>query len=207
VPYNTRIDNRTVTVEGSVEGRIIFLDLEASGLHRTSYPIEVGWAFLDLSAESFLLRPAPEWTGWGWWLESEKIHGISRAECLRDGIDVRHAAQRLNATLSGAQLYCDSPGFDGDWLRKLFAASGIEPAFDLQLRDALTPIRAALARRGEDHRVIGQRLQAVCPRPHRAAADARYLAALYRSAIEPGFLERLEAGELAISGPGHPGIP
>jgi len=50
-------------VEGSVEGRIIFLDLEASGLHRTSYPIEVGWAFLDFTADGFLLRPAPDWTG------------------------------------------------------------------------------------------------------------------------------------------------
>lgn len=182
-------------MEGRVEGRIIFLDLEASGLHRTSYPIEVGWAFLDLSAAGFLLRPAPEWTAWDWSFESEKIHGISRVECLRNGIDVRDAAQRLNEALSGAHLYCDSPGFDGDWLRKLFAASGIEPAFDLQLRDVLTPIRTALAQRGEDHRVVAQRLQAVCPRPHRAAADARYLAAFYRSAMEPGFLEQLEAGE------------
>jgi hypothetical protein len=182
-------------MEDSVEGRIIFLDLEASGLHRTSYPIEVGWAFLDLHAEGFLLRPAPEWTGWDWSFESEKIHGISRAECLRSGIDVWDAARRMNDAFAGAHLYCDSPGFDGDWLRKLFAASCIEPAFDLQLRDVLTPIRTALAQRGEDHRLIEQRLQAVCPRPHRAAADARYLTAFYRSAMEPGFLEQLETGE------------
>jgi hypothetical protein len=194
-------------VEGNVDRRIIFLDVEASGLHRTSYPIEVGWAFLDLSAEGFLLRPASEWTAWDWSYESEKIHGIRRAECLRNGIDVREAARRLNEALSGAHLYCDSPGFDGDWLRKLFAASGIEPAFDLQLRDALTPIRTALAQRGEDHRVVGQRLQAVCPRPHRAAADARYLAALYRSAMEPGFLHQLEDGGMTLPGSGHPGIP
>lgn len=183
-----------------MEDRIIFVDVEAGGLHRTSYPIEVGWAFLDLSAESFLLRPAPEWSEWDWSFESQKIHGISRVECQRNGIDVRDAAQRLNEALAGAHLYCDSPGFDGDWLRKLFAASGIEPAFDLQLRDALTPIRTALAQRGEDHRTVGQRLQAVWPRPHRAAADARHLAALYRAATEPGFLERLEAGERIMPG-------
>jgi rhodanese-related sulfurtransferase len=187
-------------MEGSVEGRIIFLDLEASGLHRTSYPIEVGWAFLDLSAEGFLLRPAPEWTGWDWSFESEKIHGISRIECLRNGIDVRDAAQRLNEALSGGQLYCDSPSFDGNWLRKLFAASGIEPAFDLRLQDALALVRAALAPRGENLWAVEQRLRVVCPRPHRAAADARYLAALYRSAMEPGFLERLEAGERVMPG-------
>ena len=181
-------------MEGRVEGRIIFLDVEASGLHRTSYPFEVGWAFLDLNVDGFLLRPAPEWTAWDWSFESEKIHGISRAECLRDGIDVRDAARRLNEALAGAALFCDSPGFDGDWLRKLFEASGVAPAFDLRLQDALTPIRAALAQRGEDLWAVEQRLQAVCPRPHRAAADARYLAALYRSGIEPGFLEQLEAG-------------
>jgi hypothetical protein len=152
-------------VKGSVDSRIIFLDLEASGLHRTSYPIEVGWAFLDLSAEGFLLRPAPEWTGWDWSFEPEKIHGISRAECLRSGIDVRDAAMRLNEALSGAQLHCDSPGLDGDWLRKLFGASGVALAFDLRLQDTLTPIRTALAQRGEDLWAIEQRLQAVCPRP------------------------------------------
>jgi hypothetical protein len=194
-------------VEGSVGRRIIFLDVEASGLHRTSYPIEVGWAFLDLSAAGFLLRPAPEWTAWDWSFESEKIHGISRVECLRSGIDVRDAALRLNEALSGARLYCDSPGFDGDWLRKLFAASGIEPALDLQLRDALTPIRTALAQRGEDLWAVEQRLQALCPRPHRAAADARYLAALYRSAVEPGFLQQLEDGGMTLPGSGRPGIP
>lgn len=184
-----------------MDERLIFLDLEASGLHRTSYPIEVGWAFLDLCAEGFLLRPAPDWTAWDWSFESEKIHGISLAECLRSGIDVGEAARRLNEVLAGAAIYCDSPGFDGDWLRKLYEVSGIAPAFDLQLRDALTPIRTALARRGEDHRAVAQRLQAVCHRPHRAAADARYLAALYRSAMEPGFLERLEAGEQVLPGP------
>jgi hypothetical protein len=168
--------------------------VEASGLHRTSYPIEVGWAFLDLSADGFLLRPAPDWTAWDWSFESEKIHGISRVEYLRSGIDVRDAAQRLNAALAGAALFCDSPGFDGDWLRKLFAASGVAPAFDLRLQDALAPVRAALAQRGENLWAVEQRLQAVCPRPHRAAADTRYLAALYRSAIEPDFLHQLEAG-------------
>jgi len=193
VYYNTHYISRMATADRGMERYIIFLDVEASGLHRTSYPIKVGWAFLGLQAEGFLLRPAPEWTAWDWPFESEKVHGISRAECLHSGIPLRDAAQRLNEVLAGATLFCDSPGFDGDWLRKLFEASGIEPAFDLQLGDALTPIRAALAQRGEDHRVVEQRGQAACSRPHRATSDARYLAALYRSAMEPGFIEWLEA--------------
>src|SRR3546814_16694615 len=55
----------------------------------------------------------------------------------------RRCAAAQRGVLWGPALL-RQPGFDGDWMRKLFAASGIEPAFDLQLRDALTPIRTAL---------------------------------------------------------------
>lgn len=43
---------------------------------------------------------------------------------------------------------------------------------------------------------IELRLSRVIPRPHRAAADARHLAALWRVAHEEGFLEKLESNAL-----------
>jgi hypothetical protein len=43
----------------------VFLDFEASSLAKDSYPIEVGWVFEGgTGAESWLIRPAPDWTDW-----------------------------------------------------------------------------------------------------------------------------------------------
>jgi DNA polymerase III epsilon subunit-like protein len=174
-----------------MDNNIVFIDVEASGLHRTSYPIEVGWAFLDLSSDGFLIRPAPGWSEWDWSFESQKIHGISRDQCLRDGVDVWDAARRLNAEFASKTLLSDAPEFDARWLAVLFDATGIKPEFELYLIDALQPIRSALADRGLDERDLEElerRVKERFPRTHRAAADALYLAALYRAATEPGFL-------------------
>jgi DNA polymerase III epsilon subunit-like protein len=174
-----------------MDNNIVFIDVEASGLHRTSYPIEVGWAFLDLSSDGFLIRPAADWSEWDWSVQSERIHGIRREECVRHGLDVWDATRRLNAEFAGKTLLSDAPGFDARWLAVLFDATGIKPEFELYLIDALQPIRAALADRGLDDRDLeglDRRVRARFPRTHRAAADALYLAALYRAATEPDFL-------------------
>jgi hypothetical protein len=175
---------------------LVFIDCEASGLHSTSYPIEVGWATLDLSCEGFLIRPHSSWSEWDWSLESEKIHGIRRVECIMSGIDVREAAERLNREWGGRVVISDAPGFDGPWIARLFDAAGVDPAFPVRLVPGMAAIRDEIDARRKDLMAIEQRLSRVIPRPHRAAADAKYLAALWRCAHEEGFLERLESGAL-----------
>ena len=110
----------------------IFFDIEASGLHAKSYPIEIAWVKHDLAKGwSTIIRPVPEWTEADWSGLSEKVHGLSYRQVHRHGLDVRVVAERLNADLAGANIYSDAPKFDGKWLAQLYRAAGIEPAFGL----------------------------------------------------------------------------
>lgn len=173
------------------ESEVVFLDCEASGLHRGSYPIEVGWANPTLQSGSFLIRPALHWCRSDWSVQSERIHGITRDECMRDGVDVEQAAERLNSALAGKAIFSDAPEFDGAWLHVLFSAARIEPAFPLRLLNALELIKGAADDRGLSAREREERELLVrlhYPRAHRAVADAVHLAALYRVMSDEGFL-------------------
>lgn len=60
---------------------LLFLDIEASGLRRGSFPIEVGVAWLsivDIGSRAELIEPAPHWNRSSWSPDSEAVHGISR---------------------------------------------------------------------------------------------------------------------------------
>jgi len=59
-----------------------FLDIEASSLSNSSYPIEIAWSDENENIESYLINPEliEEWTDWDFYSEHE-IHGISRAMC------------------------------------------------------------------------------------------------------------------------------
>lgn len=71
---------------------IVFLDFEASSLGRHGFPIEVGWAGEDGSAESHLIRPAPSWEDWA--ESAERVHAISLERLRQDGTRMRHSARR-----------------------------------------------------------------------------------------------------------------
>lgn len=180
-----------------MSGELLFIDFEASGLHAASYPIEVGWCDLGLLPLGVLIQPAPHWSEWDWSLESQRIHGITRAECVNRGLDVVRTSHVLNTEWRGAVLISDAPGFDGAWLARLFDAAQVEPLFSLRLENGMKAIRDAVDNVHGDLMEIEQRLSKVVPRPHRAAADAKYLAALWRAAHEEDFLDRLEAGDKA----------
>lgn len=176
---------------------LVFIDVEASGLHHGSYPIEVGWCGLDLQPNSFLIKPAPDWTEREWSGQAERIHGIARSTCVRDGIDVWDAARRLNAALGDKVILSDAPEFDGKWLLRLFDACGVDPTFALRPIDAYRAIKAswdAACLSDQDRENVQRRVKERWLRSHRAAQDAAYLAALYRAATEQDFWEQV-AGE------------
>jgi hypothetical protein len=110
---------------------IVFIDFEASSLSKTSYPVEVGWVFEDGRAFSCLLLPAPNWTDWS--DEAQSIHGISRKELQRDGMEVVAVARKMLDTLSGHDLFASAPSWDGKWLSALLRAGGL-PRHALRLR-------------------------------------------------------------------------
>lgn len=111
---------------------MIFLDVEASGLHATSYPVEVAWCRHDLTAGwSSLIRPAPTWDEADWSPASERIHGIGRHQAQLAGRPVAEVVAMLNTDLAGEVVMTDHPEADGTWLWRAFLEAGTSPAFEL----------------------------------------------------------------------------
>jgi hypothetical protein len=100
---------------------IPILDIEASGLHFDSYPIEIAVLVGD-DVRSWLIKPQP---GWDYWSETaEEMHGISRAILEKEGMAAEVVAEQLNdlAVESGGVLYSDAAFWDEDWIKTLFFA-------------------------------------------------------------------------------------
>jgi len=175
-------------------GSPLFLDVEASGLHAGSYPIEVGWCGLDLIATSFLIRPHVTWTEDDWSVTSERVHGIARQQVIAEGIELAEAALRLNAACAGKDVISDSPSFDQGWLSRLFRDAGVKQAFsllDLSALEALAVQHAEFpASELEDLR---ERVGHHYPHSHRAATDARRAAALLLAIAIPDAVDAIVA--------------
>ena len=142
------------------------IDLEASGLGRGSYPIEVGFVRADGLSWCSLVRPAEHWRHWD--PQAEQVHGITREQLMRHGRPAREVAQALNAALAGQTVYSDAWGNDWPWLHQLHDEAGLPPAYRIEAvtalldeprRDALPPLRL-------------QAFEALGIRRHRASSDA-----------------------------------
>ncbi len=111
---------------------IVFLDIEASGLHPTSYPVEVGWCRQDLTAAwSSLIRPAPAWGEDDWSPAAESIHRIGRLQAQFAGLPVDEVAAKLNSDLAGKVVMSDNPEADSTWIWRAFLEAKASPAFSL----------------------------------------------------------------------------
>lgn len=107
----------------------VFIDFEASSLDLiSSYPIEVGICLPDSTTHSWLIKPHVLWKDWS--DSAENIHGISRAQLLEEGIEVRDVVNQMNNLLSG-DIFCDAWTFDSFWMHRLFKAAKAKPVFHL----------------------------------------------------------------------------
>ncbi len=111
---------------------LICLDLEASGLGPSSYPIEVAWKnALDNTSDNFLINPDSV-EGWEYWDDfAEEIHGIERSKLTVKGVTAEEACTRLNQQLEGKQVLSDAWEFDHFWLTRLYQAADMEMTFTL----------------------------------------------------------------------------
>lgn len=111
------------------------IDIEASGLEKESYPIEI--AFVDLESSeafSFLIKPYSHWTHWN--EQAEKVHNISQSELLKNGSNPYEVAENVFNLLSQSQVFSDAYQFDSHWLNTLLLDSGfpeivVQPVHDL----------------------------------------------------------------------------
>jgi hypothetical protein len=149
------------------------IDVEASGLGRGSYPVEVGYVLDDGDSQCMLVRPEPGWNHWN--AAAEALHRIKRADLLEYGLPSAVVAGELNHRLCGRTLYTDAWGYDYSWLAILYDAARRAPTFRLEsLHSLLTDSEIARwpALKEQVATVLG------LPR-HRACADARLLQATF----------------------------
>jgi hypothetical protein len=144
---NTGGDSRASPISG-LPWPLAVIDIEASSLDLTGYPIEVGLALWPASDEptfgwSTLIHPIDEWRLHGYWSPvSAKAHGIKGSDLLAHGRSPPQVAAALNEALgSGAVAWCDGGPYDAQWIQALFKAGGVKPMFALGGPGRLAPAR------------------------------------------------------------------
>lgn len=143
----------------------IIIDIEASGLHVESYPIEIAWFdYKTGESDSFLIKPASYWVYWD--PNAEAVHGIPQEKLLVDGISVFEASDRIIERLNGRKVYSDAVPFDSMWLETLFEAAGEDQRipfgsiYELVLEENYSKLSDKLSQ---------------SERPHRALSDCRII--------------------------------
>jgi DNA polymerase III epsilon subunit-like protein len=102
----------------------LIIDIEASGLHQTSFPIEVAWTGPNTLTKSFLIKPDASWAVADWDESAQDIHHISLAHIQRDGVDPKTIIHAFVTDAAGKTIISDGVSFDQNWLRMLFEAAG-----------------------------------------------------------------------------------
>lgn len=150
---------------------LVFIDLEASGLSASSWPIEVGWASLNGLTASYLIKPHNSWPLSAWSETAQTLHGITLEELAQKGRDCSDVCSLINAALEGKTVYSDAPDWDSFWLMRAFRACEVKPRF-------FVGDFSTLFDHAPDRKTI-QKADDLSPRSHRAAADAKNLRTLY----------------------------
>lgn len=152
----------------------VFLDIEASSLAVDSWPIEIGWAWVEGGAvvwRSSIVAPRASWPASAWSEAAFGIHGLSRERIAR-GRDA-DAVAAMTDVLAGRRVVSDNPAWDQRWLDRL--REGRDPIPVLPLRT----LRAGMTPRAADAFALALlRSRAT----HRAGADAARLARAWAAA-------------------------
>lgn len=114
-----------------LSSRFSFYDVEASGLMRGSFPVNIGWS-LHGATFSVLIKPHDRWNEDNWDNVAQSIHGMSMLYLRRHGKDVRQVARIMNDSLRGATVYCDSAERDTEWTDMVFAAADVKREFEIK---------------------------------------------------------------------------
>jgi len=165
-----------------------FLDVEASGFSRGSYPISIAWNDPSGTIERCLIDPAsvPAWTDWD--PAAETVHGLTRERLTRNGWSAPYVAETLNQSLAGQTVSTDAPDYDSRWLDRLFSSVGVPRRFSIaHADDLLLPL---LVRPGDFQwqgvarlENLKERVRRLVPGHHDAGYDVGYLIQVWRAAL------------------------
>ena len=158
------------------------IDVEASGLHLESYPVEVAILTAGARISSWLIAPEPEWTHWS--REAERLHGLPRARLELEGVRPSVVVRQLSSLLarSNGIMYSDAAEWDFDWIKTLYLAVGATLDFQILPLQELLSEAQWQALKVERERLRRSGLYEL----HRAASDVRMLHAAYQCAVRLG---------------------
>lgn len=114
-----------------LRNRIALLDVEASGLMRGAFPVEVAW-WSEKSEDDLIIDPTDSWDTSKWDADAEAMHGLTVGELKRKGRHPRIVAARLNQAFEGLLVFCDSPAHDVGWLDMLHDAGGVKRDYKVE---------------------------------------------------------------------------
>jgi hypothetical protein len=170
----------------AVTARWATIDLEASGLGPSSFPIELGIALPGRAADgvwevtlrSWLLRPEPRWLDRpdAWDPVAEEIHGLSLPRLLDEGLPLRQVVEEIDAHLAGCTVNADTGrhGSDAGWLTEVADALGEAwwpPRWRLHRKSGPDLLLEALAAAQLDARLAFVPILMRAPQPTHAAAE------------------------------------
>jgi hypothetical protein len=147
----------------------IFIDFEASGFGKDSYPIEVGFSVNEEESWCSLIKPEQDWQHWD--PQAAQLHCIPRELLVQHGRPALFVAEQLNHFLAGCVVYTDGWMNDYVWMARLFDVAKRVPQFRLEdLRLILSTEQVACWQATKSRILIEQHLTR-----HRASSDARIL--------------------------------
>ncbi len=149
---------------------INIIDIEASGLHFDSYPIELA-VLIDGRSKSWLITPEANWLYWC--STAESMHGISREKLEREGLSASQVVDEFMKYIenSNGVFYSDAVHWDADWMSTLFSVVDttqlfhVESIYGLLEKDQIPRFDKAKARLAESGKY----------RQHRAEEDVRMI--------------------------------
>lgn len=142
------------------------IDVEASGLGKHGFPIEIGVVLPNGSRFCRLIKPFSDWTFWDH--EAQKVHGISREQLATNGIDGAQVCHELNKFVGHQTLYSDAWVVDKPWVAHLFHRANVNMRFSISSVELL--LKEEQLRYWDKDKAFIQRRSGL--KRHRASTDA-----------------------------------
>lgn len=152
------------------ERPLLFLDFEASSLSRGSWPVEIGYAWIDggrVRSRARLIAPRPDWSMADWSDAAATVHNIPLA-AIQAGAPAAEVAAETDF-FGEFEVVSENPRWEQIWLDRLREGRG--------RRIEVGPLQKAMRRRLDDRgasAVVQALFRSVAP--HRAGPDAERLA-------------------------------